>query len=296
MKKISFMILIIALAATFTLGCSDKETSAESQGEYKLEEIQDLEKIPKELNSQLELLSRQRGYLITEYKENEFIFFISLGEKRTGGYDIIGKDVSLEDSGIIVTFEEIEPDGPVTQVITYPYKVFLLTGKINDIGKVKVENNHGEQLQVIKLEANPLVTGEYIGQADTHSVEIIINGQAKTFEINQVKDLLDSLNLNTGSLVKISFEENEDGQLILQSIKKADDGSQLPEFDVGIFMGQIDSHSIEIMLNKEVKAFQIIDVLDRFEELNLQEGDMIKFTYIEDENSMLVIKSIETEK
>jgi len=96
--------------------------------------------------------------------------------------------------------------------------------------------------------------------------------------------------------VKISFEENEDGQLILQSIKKADDGSQLPEFDVGIFMGQIDSHSIEIMLNKEVKAFQIIDVLDRFEELNLQEGDMIKFTYIEDENSMLVIKSIETEK
>lgn len=63
-------------------------------------------------------------------------------------------------------------------------------------------------------------------------------------------------------------------------------------FEHGIYVGQIDPHSVEIKINGEPMAFQILEVKELFDLLKLKEGDKIEFTYYENKNKELIIKSI----
>lgn len=60
----------------------------------------------------------------------------------------------------------------------------------------------------------------------------------------------------------------------------------------GTYIGQIDSHSIEIEISGQPKAFQILEVMDEFNNLDIQEGATIEFKYIEKETTERIITEI----
>lgn len=62
------------------------------------------------------------------------------------------------------------------------------------------------------------VSGEYVGQIDSNSVEIIVEGSPKAFVLNEETQQMIS-SLKTKSKVSIVYTENENGQLILNKIE-----------------------------------------------------------------------------
>ena len=58
----------------------------------------------------------------------------------------------------------------------------------------------------------------------------------------------------------------------------------------GVYSGRIDNHSSEIMIDGEPVAVQIEKVVDLIEQL--EEGDRIIFTYVENEHGQMVLTSI----
>lgn len=60
----------------------------------------------------------------------------------------------------------------------------------------------------------------------------------------------------------------------------------------GKLNGWIDGNSVEIEINPEdILAFRVTDVLDQLK--NIKDGDMVTFSYEENENGQLVITKIE---
>lgn len=63
-------------------------------------------------------------------------------------------------------------------------------------------------------------TGEYVGQIDSNSVEITVDGSTNAFVLNEESQKIIET-LKTGSKVSIVYNENEHGQLILNKIELA---------------------------------------------------------------------------
>ena len=53
---------------------------------------------------------------------------VFMGQKPSGGHDVVINGVYWEDTVVQFDFEEIGPEGPATQAITSPYRVFILAG------------------------------------------------------------------------------------------------------------------------------------------------------------------------
>ncbi|TYQ17985.1 UNVERIFIED_CONTAM: hypothetical protein Cloal_0380 [Acetivibrio alkalicellulosi] len=62
--------------------------------------------------------------------------------------------------------------------------------------------------------------GEYVGQIDNNSIEIIVEKTPKSFRIEEVRTEFESLNLDTGDLVKVEYLVNEHNQNIILKIFK----------------------------------------------------------------------------
>ena len=58
----------------------------------------------------------------------------------------------------------------------------------------------------------------------------------------------------------------------------------------GIYVGQMDSNSIEVMINAEPKAFRIEEIKEDLPKL--QENDEVQIKYIENEHGQLIVKEI----
>ncbi len=58
----------------------------------------------------------------------------------------------------------------------------------------------------------------------------------------------------------------------------------------GIYVGQMDSNSIEVMVNGEPKAFRIEEIKEEFPAL--EENDEVEIKYIENEHGQLIVKEI----
>lgn len=54
---------------------------------------------------------------------------INLGEKTTGGYSMKVKNIEETEDSIIVSIEEVAPDGMATMVMTYPMMVVKINSK-----------------------------------------------------------------------------------------------------------------------------------------------------------------------
>jgi PBP1b-binding outer membrane lipoprotein LpoB len=76
-------------------------------------------------------------------------------------------------------------------------------------------------------------------------------------------------------------------------------GTESPEEDTsiksdvqGTLNGRIDNNSVEIEMNPEGPlAFRVTDVLDQLDGIN--DGDIVKFTYVKNENGQLNVTKIE---
>lgn len=109
------------------------------QGELNIQPVDALEKTPSNILEAIETIKFNRGYYLfnpEEYStEDKSYLLICAGEKNTGGYDVEIKSLAYEKDTVVVKIEETSPaaDEMVTQVITYPYVLFIIDSNITDI-------------------------------------------------------------------------------------------------------------------------------------------------------------------
>jgi hypothetical protein len=66
-----------------------------------------------------------------------------------------------------------------------------------------------------------IVSGEYVGQIDNNSIEVMINGEATALYFSpEISDTFSAKNLKEKDKVTISFYNNEHSQNILTAIEK----------------------------------------------------------------------------
>ena len=141
-----------------------------------------------------------------------------------------------------------------------------------------------EEEQVIKTE------GIMIGQIDNHSVEIEVEGIRRAFKL---KDGLTVFGIADGARVAITYveadtrglENGDDRRPLLLSIETVDLLQEVTEGS-GIFIGQIDSHSVEIEIEGKTQVFALnreISVDD------LTSGTEVFITYRQDGERQLLL-------
>lgn len=220
MKKIALLILLLITMLTFTACGSPVSSNNEPNSNYNLEEITESSKLNEDLLNQFENLAKQRGYTIVELDDKK-ILFIGLGEKNTGGFDLNLTKISEVNDNIVITIEEIEPTDMVAQVISYPYKLYWLKGDIADIEKVKVVTDSGEEFTYLNMqEMVNTVEGKYIGQIDSHSIEVEVDGQPIAFQILEIISEFEELELQEGDLIEFIYIEKDTDERSMTSINK----------------------------------------------------------------------------
>ena len=141
-----------------------------------------------------------------------------------------------------------------------------------------------EEDQVIKTE------GILIGQIDNHSVEIEVEGVRRAFKL---KDGLTVFGIADGSRVAITYaeantrdiENGDDRRPLLLSMETVDLPQEVIEGS-GIFIGQIDSHSVEIEFEGKTQVF----ALDRGVNVDdLASGTEVLITFRQDGQRQLLL-------
>ncbi len=153
------------------------------------------------------------------------------------------------------------------------------------------ENSGDTRPLLLSIEAVDFVpevielTGVFIGQIDSHSVEINVEGEARVFALG-VSMTVD--NLENGTEVFITFRQDGQRQLLISIEPTAGpvgDGNILLVGE-GIMVGMIDAQSVEVMINR---AF----ILDQgISAEGIADGSLVAFTYRES-GLRAVIESIE---
>jgi hypothetical protein len=125
--------------------------------------------------------------------------------------------------------------------------------------------------------------GFLVGQIDNHSVEIEIAGSPRVFRLDEGLQLT---GVNDGDRVSITYIEPVDHQEdepfdprpLLLSITAVDLPLEVMESE-GYYVGQIDSHSVEIEINGVAEVFSLAEGV--FVD-HLDSGSLVSFTYRRD--------------
>ncbi len=123
--------------------------------------------------------------------------------------------------------------------------------------------------------------GVWVCLIDSHSAEIEVDGVPRAFALSED---LDVEALSDGTAIVFTYVEEENRPLILTIDAVEQVVSNLTA--EGVYNGQIDSHSVEIEVEGETKAFMIGEDLSLE---GLESGAMIKFTYREEEQRPLIV-------
>ena len=141
----------------------------------------------------------------------------------------------------------------------------------------------GCQPAAIETEEQVILEGEGIltGQIDSHSVEIIIDGQPRAFGLGTGVSVA---GISDGTEVIFSYVEEETRPVLL-SIKAVHVEDEILQGE-GFYNGQIDSHSVEIDFKGQPTAFALGEdvIVD-----DIAEGSRVAFTYQEVAERMLLI-------
>jgi len=134
-------------------------------------------------------------------------------------------------------------------------------------------------VEVIMAEA-PTYKGEgiLVGAIDAQSVEIVVDGSEKVFALAEG---LRIDHIPDGSSVIFHYVET-DTRPVINSITSLDTSLS----GEGVYVGQIDSHSIEIDVDGSFAVFELGEGID-LEGLN--EGDSVQFTYREGAHRPLLL-------
>jgi hypothetical protein len=133
--------------------------------------------------------------------------------------------------------------------------------------------------------AGTVIEGEgiLVGQIDSQSVEIEINGQLKAFSLGEG---VSAAGISDGARVVFSYTETEERPLLLTLTAAVVEEAGSIINGEGIYTGQIDSHSVEIEVDGQARAFAIGEgVLVE----NIDGGSRIVFTYREEEYRPLLL-------
>lgn len=126
--------------------------------------------------------------------------------------------------------------------------------------------------------------GDYVGQIDSQSVEIEVDGNPKAFSLAEG---LDVSGIKGGSRVAITYLEQE-GRPLLKAVEVIDEPVEEVFQDEGLYVGRIDSRSVEIEVDGEHRAFAI----DREAVVEgLRDGSIIAFTYREGEHRPVLLSA-----
>ena len=123
--------------------------------------------------------------------------------------------------------------------------------------------------------------GIFVGQIDSNSVEIEIDGQSVVFGFG---DGVSVIGIGDGTAVVFSYIE-EETRPILQSIEAIGTEDEVLVGE-GIYIGQIDSHSVEIEVEGQPEAFAIGEEISLE---GLEYGSRIAFTYREEQYRLLLL-------
>ena len=186
---------------------------------------------------------------------------------------INGQPVAVQVGNVVDQIEQLNEGDPV--IFTYVE---------NESGQIVLTNIKRDEANSGDINTGLTKEGVYSGRIDNHSAEIMIDGQPVAVQIEKVVDQIEQL--NEGDYVIFTYEENQVGQIVLTTIKL----DNCPLTKEGIYSGQIDNHSVEIMIDGKPVAVQIGKVVDQIEQLN--EGDTVIFTYIKNEHGQMVLTDI----
>ncbi len=155
----------------------------------------------------------------------------------------------------------------------------------------EAENGGDRRPLLLSIEAVDLppevieVHGIYIGQIDSHSVEIDIAGEAQVFALDGGFTVD---NLESGTEVFITYRQDGQRQLLLSIepvVGPVGDGNDLL-IGEGLLIGLIDAQSVEIMINRAFVLDQGVSVE------GINDGSLVAFTFRES-GLRAVIESIE---
>ncbi|MDZ4132447.1 MAG: hypothetical protein U1E11_04850, partial [Dethiobacteria bacterium] len=133
--------------------------------------------------------------------------------------------------------------------------------------------------------AGAVIEGEgiLVGQIDSQSVEIEINGQVKAFSLGTG---VSAAGISDGARIVFSYTETEERPLLLSLTAAVVDEADTIMHGEGIYTGQIDSHSVEIEVDGEARAFAIGEGVVTE---NIDSGSRIAFTYREEDYRPLLL-------
>ncbi len=303
-KRIIIFLLCIALVPVMIVGC--KEDEKVDNNEVKLAELQfeyvDISSIENEsLKDWVQQNYKTEGVFAYANDSHKYVL-LGAGAQNTGGYfveitSVIGRENDIVINGVLITPNK---DDDVTTAITYPYTCI----KIVDDGRNVVIGSFDKQEKTKKVSSGTEnnsnneqnneevpIKGIYVGQGDSNSVEIIVNDEARAYRLsNEVKPIIENGVIKDGDVILFTYEENEYGQLIIKTIETLDK----MQVTKGIYVGQIDGNSVEIIVNDEARAYRLSDeVKPIIENGVIKDGDPVLFTYEENEYGQFIIKHIE---
>jgi hypothetical protein len=123
--------------------------------------------------------------------------------------------------------------------------------------------------------------GIFVGQIDSHSVEILIDDQPRAFGLGEGVSVVD---ISDGSAVAFTYTE-EEARPVLFSIRAVEIEDEILQGE-GIYTGQIDSHSVEIVVGSQPKAFALGEGVSLD---HIEDGSRVVFTYRKEETRPLLL-------
>lgn len=164
------------------------------------------------------------------------------------------------------------------------------TGPFLSIDEPKERNN--------TYSGNQEITVEYVGIIDANSIEVYVfaDGTLQAVRLSEEsKVLLEQKNLQAGDIVKAIYRYSDNDLVVIESIEDIE--SELSVLK-GVYLGQIDSNSIEIK-NPEtgiIGAYHLSNkIKNSFDDLELSLGDKITIRWMENDKETKIITDINIE-
>ncbi|WP_432408324.1 hypothetical protein [Wukongibacter sp. M2B1] len=191
MKRILVLVFTLLMVVSLVSGCINSKIESEDENKDRLENENEVENT--EDNEIINKRNSQTGTYVGQVDNN------SIEIKVDNGFMVLMLNDETRNS-----IEEIN-EGDEIDFVYY-----------------KNENDQYVLVSIIKKDIDEEVkkssTGIYIGQLDNFSIEIQIDNVSKVFINYEMEKLINGI--EQGDKVEITYTENEQGQLSLESLKK----------------------------------------------------------------------------
>ncbi|MEC2077850.1 hypothetical protein [Metabacillus fastidiosus] len=187
------------------------EQPAENETETETEVKTETETVEKEEDSKADEVKEPKN---TEVMTMTAIY---VGQVDPHTIEVVaeGETINLQTTEADINFDEFS-DGDEVKIEYYKNEQdqYILKSMKFSVVEEKKEDSSSpvkESPKVISTEAT------YVGQVDTHTIEVTVDGEAINLQTTEIDVNLDEI--EEGSQVMIAYYQNEDGQNILKSIE-----------------------------------------------------------------------------